>query len=84
MDRRGFLAGSTALGAIGAGRMAWAQDDLPIEPLLYSLISNDPEAIYGALALIQQRGGTDLVSSLIFASRAREKDALLFSSCLLS
>ena len=69
MDRRKFLLGTTALGAAGAGGLAFGADDPAIETLLYSLISNDPGQVYGALQVIQERGGTDLVSSLIFASR---------------
>ena len=72
-NRRAFLGGTTALGALGAGGlMGHAQsnpEELPIEPILYSLISNDPQQVAGALHLITERGGTDLVSSLIFASR---------------
>ena len=71
--RRTFLTGSTALAAYGAGGMALnAQsnpEELPVEPLLYSLVSQDPAQVLGALQLILARGGTDLVSSLIFASR---------------
>ena len=69
--RRAFLTGSTALAGLGAGGV-FAQSDPgaeAIEPLLFSLVSRDPGQVLGALQLIVARGGTDLVSALIFASR---------------
>ncbi len=69
-NRRAFLSGTTALAAVGAGgKVLRAGDDASIEPLLFRLVSRDPQQVLGALDLILERGGTDLVSSLIFASR---------------
>ena len=72
LNRRRFLSGTTALGVVGAGGLslqAQILDDIPVESLIHSLISQQPQVVIGSLGLIQQRGGTDLVSSLIFASR---------------
>ncbi len=72
LNRRRFLTGTTALGVIGAGGLplhAQTLADVPVESLIYSLISDQPQVVFGTLGLIRERGGTDLVSSLIFASR---------------
>lgn len=78
LNRRRFLTGTTALGVVGAGGLpgvAQTLDDVPVESLIYSLISDQPQVLFGTLGLIRQRGGTDLVSSLIFASRFGPQDA---------
>ena len=76
LNRRRFLSGTTALGLIGAGGtslFAQTLDDVPVESLMYSLVSTQPQVVFGTLGLIRQRGGTDLVSALIFASRFGER-----------
>ena len=70
LNRRAFLAGTTAMSFAGAGALAQSlSDEVPIDPLLFSLVSHDPQIVYGSLAIVLERGGTDLVTSLIFASR---------------
>ncbi len=72
-NRRRVLSGASALLALGGGTgglMAQANpEELPVETLLYTLASGDPELTLASLHLIAERGGTDLVSSVILASR---------------
>ncbi|MCV6594821.1 MAG: DUF3179 domain-containing protein [Silicimonas sp.] len=68
--RRALLAGGAAFAAMARGLRAQANpEELPVGPLLFSLLERDPQVVLGSLNLIAERGGTDLISALILASR---------------
>ena len=71
LSRRALLATFSATGALGlaGGRLNAQGSDQDVESMLYGLLARDPGQVDHALRWIAERGGNDLVSSVIFASR---------------